>query len=223
MRGDNLSVISILISDDHSIVREGLKQLLELEDDFSVIGQASNGLETVEKVKLLKPDVLLLDINMPIMNGINALRKIKQEGLDTRVVILTLHEDREYLLETMEIGATGYILKDSDSATLYKAIRDAYKGESYIQPKLAAQLVKEFNKPKGIRFKPENEMTHREYEVLSLIAEGFNNKEIAEELYISEKTVKNHVSNIFKKINVNDRTQAAIYAFKNNIKRKDSL
>jgi len=214
-----LNTINILIADDHSIVREGLKQLLDLEEDFKVIGQASNGIETIEKVTQLKPDVLLLDINMPVMNGINALKKIKEDGLNTNVVILTLHEDREYLLETMQIGATGYILKDSDSATLYKAIRDAYNGESYIQPKLAAELVKEFNKPKGVKIKPENELTQREYEVLMLIAEGHNNKEIAEELFISEKTVKNHVSNIFRKINVSDRTQAAIYAFKNNIRK----
>ena len=214
-----MNTICILIADDHSIVREGLKQLLDLEEDFKVVGQASNGVETIEKVKQLKPDVLLLDINMPIMNGINALRKIKEEGLKTNVVILTLHEDREYLLETMQIGATGYILKDSDSATLYRAIRDAYNGESYIQPKLAAELVKEFNKPKGAKIKMENELTQREYEVLTLIAEGRNNKEIADELFISEKTVKNHVSNIFRKLNVSDRTQAAIYAFKNNIKR----
>lgn len=214
-----MNTISILIADDHSIVREGLKQLLDLEEDFRVVGQASNGVETIEKVKDLNPDVLLLDINMPIMNGINALKKIKEEGLHTNVVILTLHEDREYLLETMQIGATGYILKDSDSVTLYKAIRDAYNGESYIQPKLAAELVKEFNKPKGIKLKPENELTQREYEVLVLISEGHNNKEIADTLFISEKTVKNHVSNIFRKINVSDRTQAAIYAFKNNIKR----
>jgi two-component system, NarL family, response regulator DegU len=214
-----LNTINILIADDHSIVREGLKQLLDLEEDFKVIGQASNGVETVEKVKLLNPDVLLLDINMPVMNGINALKRIKEEGLSTNVVILTLHEDREYLLETMQIGATGYILKDSDSATLYKAIRDAYNGESYIQPKLAAELVKEFNKPKGAKLKHENELTIREHEVLTLIAEGHNNREIAEELFISEKTVKNHISNIFRKLNVSDRTQAAIYAFKNNIKR----
>ncbi|HWR61831.1 MAG TPA: response regulator transcription factor, partial [Clostridia bacterium] len=206
-----MSKIRIMIADDHSIVREGLKQLLELEEDFSVVGQASNGVETIERVKELKPDVLLLDINMPIMNGIKALRKLKEDGIDTKVVILTIHEDREYLIETMQIGASGYILKDSDSASFFKAIRDAYNGESYIQPKLAADLIKEFNKPRGSRIKKENELTQREYEVIALIADGLNNKDIAERLYISEKTVKNHVSNIFRKINVSDRTQAAIY------------
>jgi DNA-binding NarL/FixJ family response regulator len=208
-----------MIADDHSIVREGLKQLLELESDFEVVGQASNGVETIERVKELKPDVLLLDINMPIMNGIKALKKLKEDGIDTKVVILTIHEDREYLIETMQIGASGYILKDSDSASFFKAIRDANSGESYIQPKLAAELIKEFNKPRGSRIKKENELTQREYEVIALIADGLNNKDIAERLFISEKTVKNHVSNIFRKINVSDRTQAAIYAYKNNIKK----
>ncbi|HOR85397.1 MAG TPA: response regulator transcription factor [Bacillota bacterium] len=212
-----MNKIRIIIADDHSIVREGLKQLLELEEDFEVVGQASNGAETIERVKELKPDVLLLDINMPTMNGIKALKKLKEEGIDTRVVILTIHEDREYLLETMQIGASGYILKDSDSASFFKAIRDAYNGESYIQPKLAADLIREFNKPKLARVKNENELTQREYEVITLIADGMNNKDIADKLFISEKTVKNHVSNIFRKINVSDRTQAAIYAYKNNI------
>ena len=214
-----MSKIRIMIADDHSIVREGLKQLLELESDFEVVGQASNGVETIERVKELKPDVLLLDINMPIMNGIKALKKLKEDGIDTKVVILTIHEDREYLIETMQIGASGYILKDSDSASFFKAIRDANNGESYIQPKLAAELIKEFNRPRGSRIKKENELTQREYEVIALIADGLNNKDIAERLFISEKTVKNHVSNIFRKINVSDRTQAAIYAYKNNIKK----
>ncbi len=210
--------IKILIADDHSLVREGLKQILELEEDFMVVGQASNGIETIDRIKELNPDVVLLDINMPVMSGIAALRKIKEEGLKVKTVILTIHEGREYLMETMELGALGYVLKDSDSHSLSKAIRDAYAGESYIQPKLAASLVREFNTTKSKRATKTNELTRREYEVLSLIAEGLNNKDIADKLFISEKTVKNHVSNIFRKINVNDRTKAAIYAYKNNIK-----
>lgn len=210
--------IKILIADDHSLVREGLKQILELEEDFEVVGQAANGIETLEKIKDLHPDVLLLDINMPIMGGIPTLRKIKEENIQVKVVILTIHEGREYLMETLELGALGYVLKDSDSASLSKAIRDAYSGVSYIQPKLAAELVREFNNAKLHKNNAENELTRREYEVLSLIADGMNNKDIADKLFISEKTVKNHVSSIFKKINVNDRTKAAIYAYKNNIK-----
>jgi DNA-binding NarL/FixJ family response regulator len=199
-------------------VREGLMKILELEEDFEVVGQASNGLETIERIKELNPDVLLLDINMPVMGGLATLRKINEEKIKIKTVMLTIHEAREYLMETMELGALGYVLKDSDSQSLSKAIRDAYIGESYIQPKLAANLVKEFSVNKSSREKTNNELTKREYEVLSLIAEGLNNKNIAERLFISEKTVKNHVSSIFRKINVNDRTKAAIYAFKNNIR-----
>ena len=155
---------------------------------------------------------------MPVMGGLATLRKINEEKIKIKTVMLTIHEAREYLMETMELGALGYVLKDSDSQSLSKAIRDAYIGESYIQPKLAANLVKEFSVNKSSREKTNNELTKREYEVLSLIAEGLNNKNIAERLFISEKTVKNHVSSIFRKINVNDRTKAAIYAFKKNIR-----
>lgn len=210
--------IKILIADDHSLVREGLKRILELEEDFEVVGQAANGFETLEKIKELHPDVLLLDINMPIMGGIPTLRKIKEENIQVKTVVLTIHEGREYLMETLELGALGYVLKDSDSSSLSKAIRDAYSGVSYIQPKLAAELVREFSSAKSYKNNTENELTRREYEVLSLIADGMNNKDIADKLFISEKTVKNHVSSIFRKINVNDRTKAAIYAYKNNIK-----
>lgn len=213
-----MNKIKILIADDHSLVREGIKQLLELEEDFQVVGQASNGIETLEKIRELHPDVLLLDINMPVLGGIPTLKRIKEEKLNVKTVILTIHEGREYLMETLELGALGYVLKDSDSASLSKAIKDAYAGISYIQPKLAAELVREFNSSKPYKTTGEAELTKREYEVLCLIADGMNNKDIADKLFISEKTVKNHVSSIFRKINVNDRTKAAIYAYKNNIK-----
>ncbi|NLM43316.1 MAG: response regulator transcription factor [Clostridiales bacterium] len=213
-----MNKIKILIADDHSLVREGIKQLLELEEDFQVVGQAANGLETLEKIRELQPDVLLLDINMPVLGGIPTLRRINEENLRVKTVVLTIHEGREYLMETLELGAIGYVLKDSDSSSLSKAIRDAYAGISYIQPKLAAELVREFNSARPYKSNSENELTKREYEVLCLIADGMNNKDIADKLFISEKTVKNHVSSIFRKINVNDRTKAAIYAYKNNIK-----
>ncbi len=208
--------IRILIADDHSLVREGLTKILELEEEFEIVGHASNGLEALEKIKEKKPDILLLDINMPVMGGLATLRKINEEKLKIKTIMLTIHEAREYLMETMELGALGYILKDSDSQSLLKAIKDVYAGDSYIQPKLAAGIVKEFKSGKT-KVKSDNELTKREYEVLSLIAEGLNNKDISEKLFISEKTVKNHVSSIFRKIKVNDRTKAAIYAYKNNI------
>ncbi len=212
--------INVLIADDHSLMRQGLKQILELEDDIKVIGLAVDGIDTVKKAEQLKPNVILLDINMPNMNGIQALRRLRDIGSDAKVIMLTIHEDKEYLLETINIGAEGYVLKDAESSSLIQAIRSVYKGKPYVHPTLASELVSSFNKKekKDIQ-SPIDKLTKREYEVLILIAEGKNNREIAGELFISEKTVKNHVSSIFKKIGVNDRTQAAIYAYKNNIKK----
>ena len=214
--------ISVMIADDHVLMREGLKQLLELENDIDVTTQAGDGKEAIERALEYNPDVILLDINMPKMNGIDVLRRLKDLGVKSNVIMLTIHEDKEYLFETVKIGADGYVLKDSDADSLIKAIRDVNHGKSYIQPSIASMLVEdlgqndvEINKELAkIRL-----LTKREYEVLTLIAEGLNNKDIAEKLYISEKTVKNHVSSIFKKIEVNDRIQAAIFAFKNNIKK----
>ncbi|SNS86143.1 two component transcriptional regulator, LuxR family [Anaerovirgula multivorans] len=213
-----MNKIRILVVDDHSLVRQGLKQILELEKDIEVIGQAGDGEEAISKVQALKPDIVLLDINMPKLNGIHTLRRLKDMDSTIRVIMLTFHEDKEYLFETINLGANGYVLKDAESDSLIKAIRDVFNGNSYIHPSIATDLVKEFNN-RGIKDDEDMRLTKREYEVLTLIAEGLNNKEIACSLYISEKTVKNHVSNIFKKINVNDRTQAAIYAYKHNIKK----
>ncbi|WP_432664127.1 response regulator transcription factor [Wukongibacter baidiensis] len=213
--------IRILIVDDHSLMRQGLKQILEIEEDIEVVGLAVDGEDALEQCFKLRPDVILMDINMPNMNGIQALRRIKDMGIETKVIMLTIHDDREYLFETVNIGAEGYVLKDAESNSLIRAIRNVYFGESYIHPSLASEFVREY-KSRGKTSDKEhgkNKLTRREYEVLTLIAEGLNNKEIAENLFISEKTVKNHVSNIFKKIDVNDRTQAAIYAFKHNIKK----
>ncbi|RKD27571.1 two component transcriptional regulator, LuxR family [Caminicella sporogenes DSM 14501] len=214
--------IRILIVDDHALMRQGLKQILEIEDDIEVVGLAIDGEDALKKAIKLKPDVILMDINMPNMNGIQALRRIKDMGLDIKIIMLTIHDDREYLFETINIGAEGYVLKDAEASSLVKAIRDVYFGESYIHPSLASEFVREYKQRGKISLKKDKKnekLTRREYEVITLIAEGLNNKEIAERLFISEKTVKNHVSNIFKKIGVNDRTQAAIYAFKHNIKK----
>ncbi|MGF7056536.1 response regulator [Brassicibacter mesophilus] len=213
--------ILVMIADDHSLMREGLKQILELEEGIAVIAQAGNGEEVIQKAQEYKPDVILMDINMPKMNGIEALRRLKDIGLDSKIIMLTIHDDREYLYETIKIGANGYVLKDADSDTLIKAIFDVFKGKSYIQPSISELLVNEISPSgsKSIESKQIDSLTRREYEVLVLIAEGLNNREIAERLFISEKTVKNHVSNIFKKIGVSDRVQAAIFTYRNNIKK----
>ncbi|MBM7581512.1 DNA-binding NarL/FixJ family response regulator [Caldicoprobacter guelmensis] len=213
--------IKVLIADDHSLFRKGLEQLLELENDIEVIGEASNGKEVIEKAVELNPDVILMDINMPIKNGINAIKDLKEKGCPAKIIMLTVHDDQEYLLEAIRTGASGYIMKDADVDHLLKAIRDVYRGETYIQPNLSGKLIKDFDRLNYYSVRKEFEqynLTPREIEVLLLIADGKNNKEIANELYISEKTVKNHVSNIFKKLDVNDRTQAAIYVLKNHLK-----
>ncbi len=191
--------ISVLIVDDHSLVRQGLKQLIELEEDINVIALAGDGEEAILKAQQLRPDIILLDINMPNINGIQTLRRLKDMDSTIKVIMLTFHEDREYLFETINLGANGYVLKDAESASLIKAIRDVFKGESYIYPTLATELVKEFNRreEKDKQKTGSNSLTKRDYEVLTLIAEGFNNREIANHLFISEKTVKNHVSSIY--------------------------
>lgn len=208
--------ISIVIADDHSMIREGLKQLLELEGDIKVVGEAGDGKQCLEVVRKKKPDVLLLDINMPEMNGLQVLEELKMQKMDVKVLILTIHNEIEYLLKAVDIGIKGYVLKDSESSLLKKAIYQVYKGDTFIQPSLTPLLRQTLaKKEKGE--KDQNALTKREIQVLKLLAEGMYNREIGEQLFISEKTVKNHVSSIFKKIGVTDRTQAAVYAIKNNI------
>lgn len=210
--------IKVVIVDDHALIREGIKKLLELEESFDICALAGDGVEALEVIEKVRPDVVLLDINMPNMNGIDCLKQIKSQYSETKVVMLTIHEDAEYLIETINIGAEGYVLKDADVSSLIKAIQKVVQGEVYIHPTLSGILVREYKrKDKNNEDLNGTALTKREYEVIRLISKGHNNKEIATELFISEKTVKNHVSNIFKKIKVTDRTQAALYAIKNNI------
>jgi len=209
-----MNPIKIAIADDHLMVREGIKQLLELDGDIVVIGEADDGIQCIEMINKVCPDVLLLDINMPRMNGIQVLQYLKEKKKDIKVLILTIHNEVEYLVRAVEIGVNGYVLKDSESAVLKKAIFTVYKGETYIQSSLVPLLKRRLD-DRVIHLENDS-LTKREVEVLKLLAEGLFNKEIAYMLGISEKTVKNHVSNIFKKINVSDRTQAAVYAIKNN-------
>ena len=212
-----MSVINIMITDDHSMIREGLKQLLELEGDFKVVSEASDGVECLEKLKIAKPDVLLLDINMPNKNGLDVLKELKTGSKSkTKVLILTVHNEVEYLLKAVEIGVDGYVLKDSDYAELKKAIISVNEGENYIQPDLIPMLNAKMLSRENDYDKIES-LTKRELDVLKHLAVGMYNKEIATTLEISERTVKNHVSNIFKKINVSDRTQAAVFAIRNNL------
>ena len=206
----------VMIADDHSLVREGIKQLLEFDGSIEVVSEASNGIECLDKLEDYIPDVLLLDINMPEKNGLEVLDEIKKKDYDLKVLILTVHNELEYLLKAVDIGVDGYILKDSKSSELKKAIQSVLSGDNYIQ----ASLIPALNNRLANRDIDKDKidlLTDRELEVLIGVANGMINKEIATNLNISERTVKNHVSNIFKKIDVSDRTQAAVFAIKNNI------
>lgn len=210
--------IQVMIADDHSLIREGIKQLLEFDGSIEVIEEASNGIECLQKLESVSPDVLLLDINMPEKNGIEVLKELKNRNSKVRVLILTVHNELEYLLKAVDIGVDGYILKDSESSELKKAIQCICKGESYIQASLIPALNNRLAN-RDIDKDKIDSLTNREMEVLIQVANGMSNKEIATNLKISERTVKNHISNIFKKIDVSDRTQAAVFAIKNNIIR----
>ncbi len=213
---EKVKIIKVMIADDHNLMREGIKQLLEFDGSIRVIAEASNGIECLDKVKQFEPDVLLLDINMPEKNGLEVLEELKSEKTKTKILILTVHNEIEYLIKAIDIGVDGYILKDSESAELKKAIDTVFKGENYIQASLIPMLNNRLLKKDIDKDKIES-LTSRELEVLIQVTNGMANKEIATSLNISERTVKNHISNIFKKIEVSDRTQAAVFAIKNNI------
>ena len=204
-----------VIADDHSLMRKGLQQILELEDTSRLLHK--QGWTKVVGWDWLQL-IILMDINMPIKR-LQAIRELKERGCSAQIIVLTIHEDREYLLKSVKAGASGYVMKDAESDHLIEAIRDVYNGQTYVQPNITTSFIKEFDeahKPDVNKKLQHNNLTQREIEVLLLIAEGKNNREIAEELFISDKTVKNHVSNIFRKIDVSDRTQAAVYVLKIN-------
>lgn len=212
----NNMAVKIMIADDHSMIREGLKNLLELDGDIQVIAEAVDGEDCLEKLQLVKPDVLLLDINMPKKNGLEVLKSLKSRRSKLKVLVLTVHNETEYLMKAVDIGVNGYVLKDSESAELKKAIFTVADGETYIQPSLIpalnAKMIETNKDAEKIK-----SLTKRELDVLKLLAVGMFNKEVGKRLEISEKTVKNHVSNIFKKLGVTDRTQAAVFAIRNNL------
>lgn len=208
--------IKVMLADDHVLMREGIKHLLEFDGSIEVIEEANDGFECLEKLKQKRPDILLLDINMSDMNGIEVLEELKRVNDPLKVLMLTVHSEVEYLVKAIDIGADGYILKDSGSQELKQAINVIMEGESYIQPSLLPALNSRLINRDIDKEKLET-LTKREMEILTQVAGGMFNKEIAINLNISERTVKNHISNIFKKIDVSDRTQAAVFAIRNNI------
>ncbi|RKO66177.1 response regulator [Desulfofundulus salinus] len=206
--------IKVVIADDHPLIREGLRRILSLAPDVIIAGEAESGEQAVELTRRTGADVVLLDVNMPGMNGITACKLIKTEMPGTKVIALTIHDQEEYLFELIRAGVSAYLLKDVSPDKLLEAILGVTRGESFISPRLAAKVFQEFNRRTG---KAGNILTNRELEILQLLAQGESNKSIAQKLFISEKTVKNHLTNIFQKLNVNDRTQAVLYAIKNKL------
>lgn len=206
------ATISVLIADDHPVVRQGLASFLELQPEIELVGQATDGREAVEKALELMPDVVLMDLAMPVLDGIEAIRRIRSACPSTKVIALTSFSDESRLFAAVKAGAAGYLLKDTDPGDIVKGIRMVSTGEALLSPGAAAKLMQEF--AEGDAVPTEDRLTERELEVLRLIAQGLSNRDIAGELVLSEKTVKTHVSNILAKLHLVDRTQAALYAVK---------
>ncbi|MFW5995967.1 MAG: response regulator [Halanaerobiaceae bacterium] len=200
--------IKVLVADDHELVREGICKLLEFYEEIEVVGEAGDGLEVVNRVREHFPDLVLLDLNMPRMNGIDAIKRIKEISPEVKIIILTIHEQEEYVYEVTRAGAEGFIQKDIKPDDLKNSIEKVIAGER-VFPRVVEEKVEEAEGKKEME-----QLSNREQEVMEHLAQGMSNKQIADALYISEKTVKNHVSNILKKLSVNDRTQAVIVALK---------
>lgn len=205
--------IRVLIADDHPLIREGLRGLLTAEPGLELVGEAADGSEAVEKTDQLRPDVILLDLLMPVKSGIEAIIEIKEKDPEARILVLTSFADDEQVFPALRAGALGYLLKDSSPQDLLRAIRSVYRGESSLHPAIARRLVLQFSQP-AADSAPENPLTQREVEVLKLVAEGLSNQSIADELVVSERTVGKHVGNILEKLHLENRTQAALYALR---------
>ncbi|PFP23267.1 DNA-binding response regulator [Bacillus sp. AFS073361] len=218
----------IVIIDDHQLFREGVKRILEFEKSFQVVAEGEDGSEALRLVEEFQPDVVIMDINMPQVNGVEATRDLVDKYPDTKIIILSIHDDENYVTHALQTGAIGYLLKEMDADALIEAVKVVADGGSYLHPKVTHNLVNEYRKLAAgvarsggaylqtmeIR-RPLHLLTRRECEVLQMLADGKSNRGIGEALFISEKTVKNHVSNILQKMNVNDRTQAVVVAIKN--------
>ncbi len=228
MGGVRKLITKIVIIDDHQLFREGVKRILDFEKSFEVVAEGEDGTEVVDLVEKYKPNVIIMDINMPTMNGVEATRQLMQKYPDSKVIILSIHDDENYVTHALKTGASGYLLKEMDADALIEAVKVVADGGSYLHPKVTHNLVNEYRRLVSeesltehssfhhveIR-RPLHLLTRRECEVLQLLADGKSNRGIGEALFISEKTVKNHVSNILQKMNVNDRTQAVVVAIKN--------
>jgi NarL family two-component system response regulator LiaR len=213
--------VTILIVDDHEVVRQGLRAYLDAQPGFVVVGEASSGDEAVKLAMELLPDVVLMDLVMTGMGGVQATRKVKDATPRTQIVVLTSYHQDEFIFPALQAGAISYVLKDVAMEDLAEAIRKAAQGEAVLHPRVAERVIYEINGAKRAIFNPFTDLTNREMEILRLIARGLSNTEIAEDLVISENTVKGHVSNILSKLHLADRTQAAVYAWEQGLVHKD--
>lgn len=212
-----MSKIKVLVADDHNLVRQALSQMLETEPDMAVVAQAANADEAFERCKLLAPDIVLMDIHMPQgKEGIEATKRIIEHNSNIKVIMLTMERQQDYLLEAIKAGAKGYLLKNATSQELVKAIRDVAAGEGSLDSAMAREVLQEFRRlsERETQESPYERLTDREKDILSLLAQGATNHEIAQQLGLSEKTVRNRLSVIFDKLHINNRTQAALYAHK---------
>jgi NarL family two-component system response regulator LiaR len=212
--------IRIFMADDHAIVRKGLRTLIESESDMEVIGEASDGVEAVLKVRSLQPDVILMDLVMPRQGGVEAIIEIKKEYPDARILVLTSFAEEEKVFSAIKAGALGYLLKDTSPEQLLQAIHDVYRGESSLHPTIALKLIRELRQPSNLP--PTNDpLTEREVEVVKLVAQGYTNQEIADTLFISERTVGNHIGSMLSKLHLANRTQVALYALREGLASLD--
>lgn len=209
-----MNKVNILIVDDHTLFRTGVRKMLEAEEDMRVVGEAATGVEALEQARALMPDVILMDIKMPDLDGVQAARTLHREMPHVGIIFVTMFEDDEFIFKGLQAGGRGYILKDADPDTMLRAIRAVAHGESLLGSTVAQKVMRQFSALPGKQAPLVDDLTPRELEVLKLIAEGRSNSEIAEELVISEKTVKNHINNIFSKLHVYDRSQAMLYAIR---------
>jgi two-component system response regulator NreC len=213
-----MSVTTIVLADDHHVVRQGLRTLLESESDFRVIGEAGDGLEAVQLVERLQPDVLVLDLMMPSLNGLEVTRRVGQRSPQTRIVILSMHSSEAYVLEALRHGAAGYVIKASSAADLIKAVREVTAGRHYLSPPLSEHAIESYvQKAKEARLDKYETLTTREREVLHLAAEGYSNREIAERLSISPYTAMTHRANLMRKLGLHSQTDLVRYALQRGI------
>ena len=219
---DSTGKIKVLIVDDHQVVRQGLRTFLELQEDVLVVGEAGDGQSAVEMVRQLNPNIVLMDLVMPRLDGISATRQVKSLGSDVKVIALTSFTEDDKVFPAIQAGASSYLLKDVSPDDLVEAIRAVYRGEARLHPDIARKLMEQVaHQTPFPRESHVDDLTERELDVINLVAHGFNNQEIAKELVISEKTVKTHISNILSKLQLEDRTQLAIYAIKKGLVDQD--